>query len=416
VQFDATGMGAFNGVYSFNFGDERGQSWAISGLSKNTQTGGPIAAHVYDLPGTYTVTVGGSTLTVTVQNPDTVFAGTNTICVSTSATYTGCPTGAATQTTLPSAYAGKRVLLRRGESFGTIAPRNIDAGFQVGAYGTGAKPIVGGVRAQVGTSTAPWVNDWTVMDLNIGSGAVYVEPTTSRFLLYRNDITTPGSTTGMVDMGSTAVYYYDNGVAAVRSALHWPKEVFIVENYIRGVVQDNARPNIVIMGMYRKSVIMGNDADRADEHTMRLFLAADMFIGHNFFGGTHFSGGGVGIRHATKIHSSGLDPITELLSGTRSPASARVVFANNVVGTASFPGSWMVTLQPMNDTSVQGVEDFIAENNRFYRGPNSSADLTMGGRRMTARGNTLAVGGGNANVSTNFQNDAMPTSWKGPYY
>jgi len=83
-----------------------------------------------------------------------VFAGTNTICVSTSASYSGCPSGAAQRTTLPSTYAGKRVLLRRGESFGSIAPRNTDTGFQVGAFGTGSKPNVAGVIAGMQSGVA----------------------------------------------------------------------------------------------------------------------------------------------------------------------------------------------------------------------------------------------------------------------
>uniref|UniRef100_UPI000A5C91B8 PKD domain-containing protein n=1 Tax=Caldimonas taiwanensis TaxID=307483 RepID=UPI000A5C91B8 len=90
--FDATATtSSLSGVdpyrqvtYSFDFGDERGERWAISGLPKNTQTGGPLAAHVFDVPGTYTVRVraidstGASTtasMTVTVHNADSVYSG-----------------------------------------------------------------------------------------------------------------------------------------------------------------------------------------------------------------------------------------------------------------------------------------------------------------------------------------------------
>ncbi|HEY9095584.1 MAG TPA: PKD domain-containing protein, partial [Hydrogenophaga sp.] len=65
VQFDASGTTSSLGSqlpfhhvrYAFSFGDDRGQTWPASGLSKNLQSGGPLAAHVYDLPGTYQVRV-----------------------------------------------------------------------------------------------------------------------------------------------------------------------------------------------------------------------------------------------------------------------------------------------------------------------------------------------------------------------
>ena len=105
VLFDATGTTVSSGnadhqsSYEFNFNDDRGLTWAISGQPKNIQRGGPLAAHVFDLPGTYTVRVRAqsstgmseATVTVTVQNPDSAYSGVNTVCVSTSASYSGCP-------------------------------------------------------------------------------------------------------------------------------------------------------------------------------------------------------------------------------------------------------------------------------------------------------------------------------------
>jgi hypothetical protein len=64
VLFDATGTTNTSGLdsfrqlnYAFNFGDDRGLVWSVSGLPKNTETSGPVAAHVFDVAGTYTVTV-----------------------------------------------------------------------------------------------------------------------------------------------------------------------------------------------------------------------------------------------------------------------------------------------------------------------------------------------------------------------
>ena len=417
VQIDASGMGAFNGTYDFNFGDERGLNWAVTGLPKNTQRSGALAAHVYDLPGTYTVTVGSSTLTITVQDPNVVFANANTICVSTSASYSGCPAGAAQQTALPSSYAGKRVLLRRGESFGTIAPRNTDAGFQVGAFGTGSKPNVAGVYTGMSYGVAEWANDWTIMDLNIGSGAVNVDATTKRFLLYRNDIVVPSGGQSQVNIGTASGYYQSHNTGSVPGSMYWPREVFLVENNIQGAVNSTATPNLVVMGYFLKSALLGNTMDRATEHTLRVWAASKLVIAHNVMGGNHYAASAPGIRAALKIHSSGLQTFTDLISTSTTPASSQVIIANNTIGSPTFPGSWLSGLGPQNADAgtLEGMEDFIAENNLFVRGPYSSSEIQWRGRRMTKRGNTLQ-GGGTPDIVRNGSNfDAGLNAWDGPY-
>ena len=410
-------MGAFNASYSYNFGDERGLSWALSGLPKNTQTGGALAAHVYDLPGTYTVTVGSSTLTITVQDPNTVYSGTNTICVSPSANYTGCPSGAAQQTSLPSSYSGKRVLLHRGESFGTIAPSNTDAGFQVGAFGTGAKPNVAGVYTGMSYGVASWTNDWTLMDLNIGSGGVNIDATTKRFLLYRNDIVAPSGGQSQVNIGTGVTYYQANNTGSVPGSIYWPREVFLVENNIQGAVNSSATPNLVVMGYFLKSALLGNTMDKATEHTLRVWAGSKLVIAHNVLGGNHYAPNPPGIRSALKIHSGGVQSFTDLVSTSPAPASSQVVIANNTIGSSTFPGSWLSGLAPQNADAgtVEGLEDFIAENNTFVHGPYTTSDIQWRGRRMTNRGNAVK-GGGTPSIVRNGSNfDAALSTWDGPY-
>ena len=130
VFFDASGTGSvgvtsypFHEIqYSWNFGDSvagaattcgavvAGEGfWACGsrvGTSSKNIAYGPVAAHVFETAGTYTVTLTAydgtntatQTMTVTVTSADDGFPTTNTICVSTSGTFTGCPSGASTST------------------------------------------------------------------------------------------------------------------------------------------------------------------------------------------------------------------------------------------------------------------------------------------------------------------------------
>jgi len=434
VQFDASRTTTTDGSlpfhqirYEFNFGNERDENWAHSGLPKNIQRGGPIGSHVFDQPGTYTVRVrataangaySDATVQVTVQDPNTFYAGTATVCVSGLGNFAGCPAGALQQGTLPSPLTGKRVLLRRGETFPSVSLRNTDNNFQIGAFGIGAKPTIGGLRSSVVAGATQWASNFTVMDLNIGSGAVSFGATVVRALLYRNDIRTPGSTEAMVDVGTAVGYYHDHGTAALRAAIPWPREVFIVENDIQGVVSPSGGPILVVMGSFYQSALLGNNMDRATQHTFRAWSASKTQISHNRIGGNHYTNTFPGIRGAVKIHSGGVQPFTQLVSSSRQPATSQVIMSNNVIGSTTYPGSFLSGFSPQNaDTgTVEGLEDCIAENNVYIRGAYSSKELDIRGRRITARGNTL-LGGGTPSISRSGHTyDSRLSSWDGPYF
>ena len=126
-------------TYRWTFGDRAngsggtstGSRWKISGADKNVSLG-PQAAHVYDSPGQYTVSLTvkdrdgnhhAVQQMITVEDPNVVFAGDATACFSTSGNFAGCPPGATHQTTddfdaaLGFATSGSRLLFRRGESW-----------------------------------------------------------------------------------------------------------------------------------------------------------------------------------------------------------------------------------------------------------------------------------------------------------
>ena len=128
---------------------------------------GPFVAHMYTQPGTYNPSVlviepsSGKTATASVEvivaNPDTVYSGANTICISSSGNFADAPAGAQNITASGLAStdaiwiankggAAKRWLFRRGEDFDLRVSIGSDSapGVMFGDYGIGAKPVING--------------------------------------------------------------------------------------------------------------------------------------------------------------------------------------------------------------------------------------------------------------------------------
>ena len=148
--------------FATDFGDSGAGVWAngvqSSGLTSKNAGYGPVTGHVYETPGTYTVqmvvTDGVNTATKTgtivVQDPNTVYAGTNTICISNSGNFTGAPSGAnqvntAGNTDMYAAWnnivtkTGRRILFCKADSWTASATVSLDGytGVFLGGYGTG---------------------------------------------------------------------------------------------------------------------------------------------------------------------------------------------------------------------------------------------------------------------------------------
>lgn len=429
VMFDATQAGsgivpagrhAFHDVrYEFDFGHAQGQTWPVSGLPKHQQSGGPLAAHVFDAPGSYTVRVrataaGGqetqAEIVVQVEDAATAFAGRDTICVSTIASYEGCPQGAARATALPTAYAGKRVLLRRGETFPAVRIRRQDDRVMVGAFGDGPKPRVAAVSIGGGNpTTAEFPDDITVMDLHIRDGIGH-GASGSRILLYRNELSEPGGDNG-ITIGGALQYYVENGQLPATAYYH-PREIFIVENMVRG---NASKPFINLQGTGSRIALLGNDMGGAEQHTVRLFAAHTAVIAHNALRGRSSDGN----RHALKLHSGGLGPYDDSYAVSRATwASARIVIADNLFGDPSDNNAWTTAVAPQNAdvNSAEGIEDVVIERNRYVRGPRTNTELVTVGRRITMRQNTR-VDGGTPNMNQGgrpYQN--LPAEWQGPYF
>ncbi|MEQ1574215.1 MAG: PKD domain-containing protein [Vicinamibacterales bacterium] len=454
-------------LYSFDFGDSGSGTWAVSGLSKDTQTGGPIAAHVYDTDGSYTVTMtatlghpwvdqtapseytagedfvtnGGSTykcavthtstssfatdlaggkwtlvsasiisnstqVGITVDNADTVYSGTNTICVSPTANYTGAPSGSQNQTTLPGTFNGKRVLLHKGESFSAISLAHTDNDIQIGSYGTGAKPIVASVSLGIGEPSAQDVfcDEITVMDLDITNG-ISNECSGSRFLLYRNSmVRDPGNNS--IYIGSALQFFLDNG-SAPDSWYYNTHEVFIVENDLLETITGT---NNLINWHGSRFAILGNTAGTADQHTMRINGADRSVVAHNELRGISSDG----IRLALKMGGTGFDAYDDDVGVTHTYATNKVVWANNLFGNAADNNSFTTSVAPQSTSIAEGLQDVVVENNTFIRGTNTNTECYLVGRRLTTRGNVRQDAGA-CNMSIGDQG-VTPVEWFLPIY
>lgn len=433
VMFDATGTAmpaptdAFREVtYDFDFGDDRGLKWVHSGQPRNRQTGGPLAAHVYDLPGTYTVRLratapdgktSDASLVVTVEDPDKVYAGERTVCVSPSGQFAGCPAKAVRDTRLPVTYGGSRVLLHRGEVFEAVSiDRNSD-GIVVGSYGTGAKPVVERVFVNAGRFNDKSTDDLTIMDLAISDGLLH-SGTGSRYLIYRNELTRPGGN-NTVELAGALDYLAEHNP---KMRFYNPREMFIVDNVVRGQVNTSGRPHNNLSGVAAYIAIMGNDLSRSQEHTMRLGAVHKGFIAHNALRGISHGGPpdgtGISIRSTMKINAGGLRPYNDDWSATRGKwATNHLIIADNLMGDPENNGSFTAGVSPQNRdaATTEGIEDVIIERNRFIRGPHTNTEMENFGRRITTRHNSR-MDGQRPNLSIGQPSPSLPSEWHGPVF
>lgn len=398
--------------YVWDFGDPSGNVWAVSRKSKDTAQG-PVAAHVFETPGTYTVTLttsdqGGpisvETVQITIQNPDLVYSGTNTICIcdTTSNDFAGCPNGAQQISTddvsdIKSAVASKRrILLHRGSSWSSdgLDPSETRIGYSIvgpvtiGAYGNCTDPDERGI-----CENAPVVNlnypitygdpeyeyktffsisrasDWRIKDISfIGN--------------YDYDIMAGGA----IDIGpflflrlKTTGFRLAISISLSQSTGH--DQLMVVDSDL-----SDAYINVMYAG-YENMAVMGNSfRDARTSHVVRIWQAYNAVISHNCISGASLDNNNG--RHALKLHGVSEDKLTDQY-GTRERTSF-VVLADNVFGTS---GPWSVCIGPQDSLNDQRLTDIIVEKNRFFADYGNlssrlvSRPLTVWARDVSVRNN-----------------------------
>lgn len=370
-----TDRGFHNFEYSWNFGDPNSGTWGTDGESKNVAKG-PVTAHIYETPGTYSATlvirdatgvVDTDRFTITVSDPNVVYSGTNTTCISDTAhnDFTGCPSGAARVSTndissiINYVGANRRVLLHRGSSWvssGVNMPSNAGP-VTISAYGVGNNPDGFGIYRNaplITLNSGSFVDlsrkqDWRITDITfagssnspgIFGGGI---GNTQRILLMRLKTTGFG-----VPIGLT----------------HWKESASDVIDQVALVSNDisDAYEYCVYIGSERIA-LLGNRMDNAGQsHVLRVWHAYLGVIEHNFISGS--STQNANGRHALKLH--GPQESQYNASGVGDCLNHRTNFAvisDNVFGSS---GPWPVALGPQDSLKDERISDLIFERNRLH--------------------------------------------------
>jgi hypothetical protein len=382
----ATAMPFHEIKYTWTFGDPaNGANWAFGvrpgQLSKNTAYGG-VAGHVFETPGTYTVTLSAfdgrntssKTTTITVTDPNAVFSGTKTVCVANGslpvAGANGCPAGAAVanlgslQLVADSwGQTSRRILLKRGDAWDTVPYTFFGSSDTIiGAYGSGVPPLVRLTAANTNGITAysnrQAINNFTLMDIDfVGAGGVgnvagvASDSPPSNFLALR---LRASGTAGISGSGS-GVTVSDCDLSNLVGGM----------GYV-GVYVDNAS----------QVAILGNriyDATKI-EHNIRTHATKEVVSNNSLYAPAP-------TKQALTVRGMGLN-YTTAWSGRW---AEHVVVSDNDIDAGPNAG-WVVQISPTSNGHDERIRDVIFERN-YVHGPSGTLLISEIHERGTIRNN-----------------------------
>lgn len=383
--------------YHFDFGyatPTTPGTWAYSGKPKGNQIGGPVAAHVYETPGTYTASVRAQLpngtyqdkfVTVVVQDPNTVYAGAATVCVSLAGNFSGAPSGATTTTTVPATAASNtRYLFRAGETYSasSFAIAHGTSGIMIDSFGTGARPVIKQIfptRPFTNSSsqlTKVVVTNCSLDQVVIGFG--------DYILCHKCDNWGNTTSDGGFTSNVTTEYFAANppsNTAAQNS--RWSRNLVLSEC----TIASNSAGSYSAYSMGTFHTFIGTDFTVngvASTHCLRFPFLYKAFIAHNRLRAPIFD------RHYIKIHSRGTQEFSYDLTISPSPLSRFVVVTDNQCISANVE-QWFA-LGPQNAQSSELLQDIIVERNSFpslgTTTPQTAVVIT--GNRMTVRDSTVS--------------------------
>lgn len=403
--------------YHWDFGDSLSGTWGTSGKPKNMAKG-PVSAHIYETPGTYYITltvrnhdgvVDSDAFTITVTDPDTVFSGTKTTCITDSAhdDFAGCPTGAQQITTNDISTisdhtdAGERVLLHRGSSWTLTGSINFPKNYgpvSIGAYGVCMNPTNQGICSNApeirsagdfGFLKLDYKHDWRLADVKLIA-----------------DKTATGFLGGIEDIKQFLMLRVSSegfNVPAGWSHFRSDNDDYIEQMTLASCsIRDSGTYGIYVGA--ERLALLGNIIENTDlSHVARVWQSYQGVISHNKISGsclTSTSG-----RQALKLHGpayweDGMDiyktmkgPLEATGKGGLRNYTSFTVVSSNTFGTS---GPWPISIGPQDNITDERLSDILFEKNRYIAdygqdGPsmNTSIAIRVASQYTTIRNNII---------------------------
>ena len=427
VHFDATATTSTETSYPFhecnfkwNFGDTAAGNYSTTGLSRNIAYGG-VAGHVFEAAGAFTVTLtikdpGGATSTATTSIAVTAadsYSGwltTGTICISQGTDFTGAPTGAETHTTSSWATAmgyvasGKRVLLRKGESWSASAATitQVRGDAMIGSFGTGTDPVIT-ASSDLTVITLNACDDIRICDINIvGSSTGYG----SGITLGVGGFSTYHGNTNIL-CSRVHVSYFHTPVSLIHADIGgvYTSQRYICHfesHYHHGLLYITWSP--VSYGAFLGTLLETADVG----HIIRIPQAYKVVISNCILRWANVAG--TAGRHLLKLHSDSAVAIAGI---------TKYVVVSDSEFEADAVTAWAVAFGPENSACNETVQDVIFERNLVKC--HQSPVLFENTAYFTARNNVLRdVLGGYADnfigVTVNIRSATSPSPDRGWIY
>lgn len=373
---------------AWDFGDNDAATY-VTGAKKNQATGFQ-GSHVYESPGTYTVTltvthstdgdllpmVTTHTQTVTVADPETTYA--NATLYVAAAGDDGNPgtmadpikTWHEARTRLFASNGPRRVLLKRGETFSATSSFTIGSTttgpFCIGAYGDGADPVINSTNGSPLLITSANEVELTYMDLKLtGSGAIGFRPG-KRTLALR--CTLDGLDSG-VSTSSSYGSRDQNGLVECQ-----------ILNSVKYGVYYNMGEWVSILGC----TIDGVTTSSPGEHLTRCYLTHSSIVGNKFRNGRSN-------KHQLKFDGFFPTGDANRPAGTPTETVEFCVISDNVFESPVMP--WPVAVAPTDDAKDMRITNLLIERNRWSAGSGTQVMLYGQSATTTVRNNIFDMSG-----------------------
>lgn len=351
--------------YVWHFGDDPFATWSTTGRSRNYAVGYE-AAHVYDSPGNYTVTLtvtnaAGQTHVYEQQITVTAFSGaTYYISSSQGSDINGGTTPGSPFRSLARAFSHLadqsgpvRILLKRGDEWTTTGRLSLTQGGPsiLGAYANDQdgsddpgqpKPRITNLSKNGTFHFAGTAGDWRIMDLElVGPGSL------------------PASGTGvdtLIDLKKVLYYRLEisNFWVGIMASFANHEDLAIVDC----VQRDNTLHSAFIGG--KRLAILGNDCQRMmNSHVLRVWHATRSVISENVLYGSSRG-------HALKLHNDIKADV---------PDGEFIVVSGNDFKCGDYP--WSVVVGPQNTESFEVLHDIVIEHNIFRANPGNQRHLLV---------------------------------------